>query len=381
MYFFSLRCVRSGILSLSTFCSVSRNFASFIIFFAESQPRGFSRIVSTASRTIMTLAGGDVYAFVSLMSSFLREFRAASAASNAGMALSRSTWQSSLISFASFMMAWHCFSSFDTTSATSVAAFCSISTRSAKAVVSLDCRSSSGCSRTNSFSISVTISLVSTNLVSPPWNLLSCISTSCVCSSKRREKPLSILMYDVGVVYVCRRSSSAIFLPAASTVVCMCTHSVDTRSMDPSATLRASRRCATPLRAELGHFENQSNVMQFTREGNMRSRVRNWSPMGDIISTIWSMSRQMFVKKVIIVLRVSCLPAALTLLRTLETILSVSSGCHKFIISPVLRRLLTSSRNCSLTTCVSLIIKTVGFASQPHSSSTLRISSRNSPTP
>ena len=52
----------------------------------------------------------------------------------------------------------------------------------------------------------------------------------------------------------------------------------------------ARKRAATDCSASSGHSWNQSIVQQFTREGNLRRRVRKASPSGDMHSTTWMLA-------------------------------------------------------------------------------------------
>ena len=56
---------------------------------------------------------------------------------------------------------------------------------------------------------------------------------------------------------------------------------------------------ATEARASSGQLWNQSIVQQLTSDGNLRRRVRNASPIGDIARTMcsWSLTRSMNMLK------------------------------------------------------------------------------------
>lgn len=54
---------------------------------------------------------------------------------------------------------------------------------------------------------------------------------------------------------------------------------------------------ATINSASLGHGRNQSIVQQFTREGNITVLVLNFSPTGDIATTICNYCLNLCIKK------------------------------------------------------------------------------------
>ena len=58
----------------------------------------------------------------------------------------------------------------------------------------------------------------------------------------------------------------------------------------------ASKPKATEYKASVGQLLNQSIVVQFTKEGNMRHLRRNASPTGDMESTTCKLLRTRFIK-------------------------------------------------------------------------------------
>ena len=44
--------------------------------------------------------------------------------------------------------------------------------------------------------------------------------------------------------------------------------------------MKSTSACDTLMSASRGHGENQSMVEQLISDGNLRQRVRNWSPTG-----------------------------------------------------------------------------------------------------
>lgn len=66
----------------------------------------------------------------------------------------------------------------------------------------------------------------------------------------------------------------------------------------PYCPFRHSWRCWQRSHTSSGHSMNQSMVQQFTIEGNMRRRVRNASPKGDMHSTMWilALTRLMYCR-------------------------------------------------------------------------------------
>mmetsp|Transcript_66224 Transcript_66224/g.110617 ORF Transcript_66224/g.110617 Transcript_66224/m.110617 type:complete len:244 (-) Transcript_66224:82-813(-) len=155
----------------------------------------------------------------------------------------------------------------------------------------------------------------------------------------------------------------------------------DWRMDSLSKTTLSKKRFATDFRASFGHKLYQSMVMQLTRDGNMRSRVRKLSPMGDITRTVCMFSRHKYTKCARMVSRVSGLPKAFTFNDTEDMMRSMSSFCIRLGTSPVFKILLTSSRKVSCAICVSFSMNTSGLSRQPASSSTFLRSSRNSTIP
>ena len=135
---------------------------------------------------------------------------------------------------------------------------------------------------------------------------------------------------------------------------------------------------ATVSSASLGHAVNQSMVVQLTSEGNLRRRVRNESPMGDMQSAMWSSPRQFWTKKRIIEPGVkSVMPISLALGWSVSQICETSSPGKSWGTSPVFRMLLMSSTIASSLTCVSVNRKTVGLSFSPAPRSTFFRSSRH----
>lgn len=60
--------------------------------------------------------------------------------------------------------------------------------------------------------------------------------------------------------------------------------------------MTASKPNATEYNASVGQFENQSIVVQLTRDGNIRHLRRKASPTGDIDKTTCKLFRTRFIK-------------------------------------------------------------------------------------
>ena len=144
----------------------------------------------------------------------------------------------------------------------------------------------------------------------------------------------------------------------------------------------SARNCwATLFSASCGHSANQSMVQQFTREGNIRSRVRNASPTGLMQMTVCRFFRHCSMKKSYSSVGDLSRPTFLARGRTSSMMFISSSFGKRFGTSPVLRMLLRSSRKLSYLICVSLNRNTVCWFSPPLFRRTVRRSSRHSVTP
>mmetsp|Transcript_61271 Transcript_61271/g.162164 ORF Transcript_61271/g.162164 Transcript_61271/m.162164 type:complete len:234 (+) Transcript_61271:1740-2441(+) len=136
---------------------------------------------------------------------------------------------------------------------------------------------------------------------------------------------------------------------------------------------------ATVSSASLGHAVNQSMVQQLMSEGNLRSRVRKASPIGDMQSTTCRLLRQFIVKSRSKPLGVvSVQPISLALPARVSAICDFSSDGKRLGTSPALSRPLMSSRYDSSLICVSAKMKTVGLPIWPACRSTFLRSSNQS---
>lgn len=155
---------------------------------------------------------------------------------------------------------------------------------------------------------------------------------------------------------------------------------------------------ATERRASSGHSLNQSIVQQFTREGNIRNRVRKASPNGLMAMTMWRLVRHWSTKYMYNSAKEPSRPAFFARARTASSNGIISSLGYRLgtweistiwwnseklpsemistqmipttsgsirLTSPVFKMLLISSRNCSNFNCVSLNRNTVGVLFAP----------------
>ena len=139
---------------------------------------------------------------------------------------------------------------------------------------------------------------------------------------------------------------------------------------------------ATVSSASFGHAVNQLIVQQLTSDGNLRSRVRNASPIGDMHNTTWRFLRQIVTKRRHIeTADMSVIPSSFAFGTSSSRMFATSSCGNRLGTSPVFSTLLMSSTNDSSLICVSENRKTVGFPSTPAwRSSSLRSSRHAAPS-
>mmetsp|Transcript_23989 Transcript_23989/g.77973 ORF Transcript_23989/g.77973 Transcript_23989/m.77973 type:complete len:412 (-) Transcript_23989:1910-3145(-) len=335
------------------------------------------------SMTSLTPAGGFLSALTSTTSFLERFLSDSSAASSAGSALSRSACASSAMAFASAAFSLASFSCTSTTafvlSASSVSRV--MTTIISSTSLAVFCKT--GCSSTSSCSITATSFAVVLSLSRPTWRRCRIVSISSRFSPRSRMKVWSSSRYDVGVTWLYLRSSSKKSFDLSSTLWWIATHELTTEetssALCPSPMLRSAKKVfATLLSASIGHSENQSIVQQLTSDGNMRSRCRKASPIGENARTMWRLARTRPMKKELMAFLVTGKPCCCMSGRHAFAIVSVSSVFHRFGTSPALRMLLISSRNASCTICVSVKRNVVSLPSAPAIKSTLFKSSRHS---
>ena len=135
---------------------------------------------------------------------------------------------------------------------------------------------------------------------------------------------------------------------------------------------------ATSCRASDGQVWNQSMVVQLTRPGYMRQRLRKLSPIGDMASTTCKLARTRSMKYRHSTSGTSSKPAANAGLRTASKIPGISSLAKRLGTTPDDRMLLMSSKNPSSLICVSLNKNTTFLFSHPACMYSFLMSSRNS---
>lgn len=117
--------------------------------------------------------------------------------------------------------------------------------------------------------------------------------------------------------------------------------------------------------ASSGQLLNQSSVQQLTSDGNYRHLIRKVSPTGDIHRHICSLSRTKLMNSALMLSIESGIFRSLQIGLTPFTISSLSSGSHRFGISPVFSKLFKFSINDSLMICVSVITNAIPWSSIP----------------
>lgn len=121
------------------------------------------------------------------------------------------------------------------------------------------------------------------------------------------------------------------------------------RLSSPRSTF-SKKEVETLSRASRGHSVNQSIVQQFTRDGNIRQRVRKALPTGLMHSTMCRLLRtRLMQKSQMASLLPSAMPNSLAAGRHPMISCSYSSGSKRFGTSPEFRMLLMSSKNSSTT--------------------------------
>mmetsp|Transcript_13894 Transcript_13894/g.28439 ORF Transcript_13894/g.28439 Transcript_13894/m.28439 type:complete len:352 (-) Transcript_13894:1557-2612(-) len=200
----------SGVmLSLSYDFSLSKKFESASTTFLAVSQSGFCpSMMHTPSITVCTAGGGFAKLFTSVMSPFVKLFKALTALLNAGMAKSRSFCASVATAPTSAACAATTASSADTRSFTTSASAFSTATWASKLSASMVFCTSTGASLVKSAFKESTIASVSVSFCTPT-SMRSFFTSTSFCS------PASLLVYrpirskyDFGVVYTMRRSSS-----------------------------------------------------------------------------------------------------------------------------------------------------------------------------
>ena len=123
---------------------------------------------------------------------------------------------------------------------------------------------------------------------------------------------------------------------------------------------------ATSIKASAGQSVNQSIVQQLTKPGNILTRSRNASPIGDMHNTMCRFCSMRSMKNAN---KSSCVTACTPLDFATFLISSQMALCSSLLyrpgISPEVRALFMSSKNDSLTIWVSSRIKTVCTPTTP----------------
>mmetsp|Transcript_38461 Transcript_38461/g.64677 ORF Transcript_38461/g.64677 Transcript_38461/m.64677 type:complete len:217 (-) Transcript_38461:3344-3994(-) len=167
VYFSSFLITLSEIASLSKFSSRCMNCESDRTFLAVSQSVFSCSKVHTASMVVCTRGGGLGKDLISVMSALFRDASACTALFNAGRALSRSAWASSLMSLVSAACTFTVASSAPTRSFTVSAEALSAFTCTMSSAVALLFSSRMGCNFPRSMRILPIITFVSVSLDSP----------------------------------------------------------------------------------------------------------------------------------------------------------------------------------------------------------------------
>ena len=145
-----------------------------------------------------------------------------------------------------------------------------------------------------------------------------------------------------------------------------------------SIEMSARNEVHTVCSASRGHAVNQSIVQQLTSEGNLRSRVRKASPIGDMHSTTCRLARHCWTKRRHSPAGVMSLqPRSLARDVTPSRMVCTSSAAYRLGTSPMLRMLLMSSTIASSLICVSVKRKTVCVPASPACCSSRFTSSRH----
>ena len=141
-----------------------------------------------------------------------------------------------------------------------------------------------------------------------------------------------------------------------------------------SETAEYARR-ATELRASSGQALYQSIVAQLMIEGNCLHLSLKDSPTGEKARTMCRRSRHISTNQAYRASLVGCMSVPLALSMSSSMIACFSSAPNRLGISPVLSRLLMSSRKDSLTICVSEKRNCVFSSSRAQFLRSLRMSS------
>mmetsp|Transcript_33640 Transcript_33640/g.92176 ORF Transcript_33640/g.92176 Transcript_33640/m.92176 type:complete len:205 (-) Transcript_33640:714-1328(-) len=181
----------------------------------------------------------------------------------------------------------------------------------------------------------------------------TCMSATCCCASSSLSSPSDRLpfsfasmprflsssslysainsRYDLGVVYTSRLSMarySSAATPTDSCTKAMCSPML-ARIASVSISTTPRKRAATEINACCGQLKNQLIAVHDVSAGNLRQRLRNLSPTGDMQMHRWRRVRTSLMKNSKSGSRASITPACFPLLRTPLMIVSLSSSGNR----------------------------------------------------